>query len=112
MPVSCPVLCPVLCRDLCQEIDHYRIAGFWVTLEIGRAGQGSGGPSRSSGKGKGMARYYYKRSLWGRLLAFFVAVPVVALLAHLTYRWLLPFVPLALSGALLIVLCWVGFRRR
>lgn len=59
-----------------------------------------------------MARYYVRRSIWGRLLAFLVAVPVVAFLAHLTYRWLLPFVPLALAGVLLIVLCWAGFRRR
>lgn len=59
-----------------------------------------------------MARYYYRRSIWGRIFAVLIAVPAVAFLAHLTYRWLLPFVPLALSGALLIVLCWAGFRRR
>jgi cell division protein FtsW (lipid II flippase) len=59
-----------------------------------------------------MARYYYRRSIWGRILVVLAAIPVIAYLANLTYRWLLPFVPLAGAGVVLILLCWAGFRRR
>lgn len=59
-----------------------------------------------------MARYYYRRSIGSRLLAVFIAIPILAFLANLTYRWLVPFVPLAVAGVLVIVLCWAGFRRR
>ena len=65
-----------------------------------------------NGKGCSVARYYHRRSIWGRLLAVFIAIPVIAYLANLTYRWLVPFVPLAAAGVLVIVLCWAGFRRR
>jgi hypothetical protein len=57
-------------------------------------------------------RVYYRRSIWGRVLAVLIAIPVVCYLAYRVYQWLLPLLPLAGAGILLIVFVWFGFRRR
>lgn len=50
---------------------------------------------------------YYRRSIWTKILAILVAIPIVAFLANLTYRWLIPLLPLV-GGAILIIV-FVGF---
>lgn len=55
---------------------------------------------------------YYRRSIWARVLAFLIAIPIVAFLANMTYRWLLPFLPLVGGAILVIVFVGLFIRRR
>ncbi|MFI6496182.1 hypothetical protein [Nonomuraea typhae] len=57
-------------------------------------------------------RVYYKRSIWGRILLILLAIPVVAFLAHLTYRWITPFLPFVGGAILMIVFVGLFIRRR
>lgn len=55
---------------------------------------------------------YYRRSIWVRILAVLIAIPVVAFLANLTYRWLVPLLPFVGSAILIIVFVGLFLRRR
>ncbi|MFC5186420.1 hypothetical protein [Actinomadura harenae] len=55
---------------------------------------------------------YYRRSIWTRILAILIAIPIVAYLANLTYRWLVPFLPLVGGAILVIVFVGLFIRRR
>ncbi|WUH96802.1 hypothetical protein OHR68_24940 [Spirillospora sp. NBC_00431] len=57
-------------------------------------------------------RIYYRRPWLGRILAFLIAIPIVAYLGRLLSEWLIPILPLVGGVILLIVFWWVGFRRR
>ncbi|RFS81767.1 hypothetical protein D0T12_28990 [Actinomadura spongiicola] len=58
-----------------------------------------------------MARYY-RRSIWTRILAVLISIPVIAYLAHLTYQWLVPLLPLVGGAILAIVFVGLFLRRR
>ncbi|MCP2341623.1 hypothetical protein [Actinomadura rupiterrae] len=55
---------------------------------------------------------YYRRSIWTKILAILVAIPIVAFLANLTYRWLIPLLPLVGGAILIIVFVGLFLRRR
>lgn len=55
---------------------------------------------------------YYRRSIWVRILAVLIAIPVIAYLANLTYRWLVPLLPLVGGAILTIVFVGLFLRRR
>lgn len=55
---------------------------------------------------------YYRRSIWTKILAILVAIPIVAYLANLTYRWLVPLLPLVGGAILIIVFVGLFIRRR
>ncbi|TDB83642.1 hypothetical protein E1264_27560 [Actinomadura sp. KC216] len=55
---------------------------------------------------------YYRRSIWTRILAVLITIPVIAYLANLTYRWLVPFLPLVGAAILLIIFVGLFLRRR
>ncbi|POM23638.1 hypothetical protein BTM25_47970 [Actinomadura rubteroloni] len=57
-------------------------------------------------------RMYYRRPWMGRILAFLIAIPVLAYVGRLVSDWLIPILPL-IGAAILVIVFWaVGFRRR
>jgi hypothetical protein len=55
---------------------------------------------------------YYRPSILRKIIAFLIAIPVIAFLAHLVYQWLIPWLPIAGALLLLVFFSWFALKRR